>query len=336
MNIRIDQLVRSLLQKDSLEHCSLPELQQFAGRNPYLGAAQLLLAKKMQAERVDGFEDQLQKTMLYFHNPAWVEHILYDTGDAELIKAKKESASIEITEVATSEVVADQGLTDTTLPTEPETISPEETTAVTVDAIETVQTETAPEPVIEEVVAFSEPTPEIIVPENPEPAETQEVVAVTATAIPETAVINPERDPLLENPAFQTIANDQSGSDLLFEPYHTVDYFASQGIKFREDEKPKDKFGQQLKSFTEWLKTLKKGPATDVNRQNEPATEDKVVKLAENSIREEDVYTEAMAEVWEKQGNSAKAIDIYHKLSLLEPAKSTYFAAKIEDLKKLN
>ena len=54
MNIRIDQLVRSLLQKDSLEHCSLPELQQFAGKNPYLGAAQLLLAKKMQAENWKG------------------------------------------------------------------------------------------------------------------------------------------------------------------------------------------------------------------------------------------------------------------------------------------
>lgn len=336
MNIRIDQLVRSLLQKDSLEHCSLPELQQFAGRNPYLGAAQLLLAKKMQTERVDGFEDQMQKTLLYFHNPAWVEHLLYETGDAELIKAKKENAAKEITEGTATEVLSDQELTATTIQTEPLTIIPGEIISAETDVIETVESETAPESVMEAALALSEPTPQIIIPENPEPAATQEVVAVTATATPELNVINPERDPLLENPAFQTMANDQAGSDLLFEPYHTVDYFASQGIKFREDEKPKDKFGQQLKSFTEWLKTIKKGPATDVNRQNEPATEDKVVKLAENSIREEDVYTEAMAEVWEKQGNSTKAIDIYHKLSLLEPAKSTYFAAKIEDLKKLN
>ena len=40
-----------------------------------------------------------------------------------------------------------------------------------------------------------------------------------------------------------------------------------------------------------------------------------------------------MAEVWEKQGNPEKAIDIYNKLSLLEPSKSTYFAAKIEEIK---
>jgi hypothetical protein len=71
-NIQIDQLVRSLLQKDSLEQCSLQELEQFAGRHPYFGAAQLLLAKKMQVEKADGYQDQLQKTYLFFNNPMWV------------------------------------------------------------------------------------------------------------------------------------------------------------------------------------------------------------------------------------------------------------------------
>jgi len=41
-----------------------------------------------------------------------------------------------------------------------------------------------------------------------------------------------------------------------------------------------------------------------------------------------------MAEVWIKQGNTAKAEEIYRKLSLLDPLKTAYFAAKIEDLKK--
>jgi len=47
------------------------------------------------------------------------------------------------------------------------------------------------------------------------------------------------------------------------------------------------------------------------------------------------VVTEAMAEVWEKQGNAVKAQELYEKLSLLDPAKSAYFAAKIEHLKQL-
>lgn len=333
MNIRIDQLVRSLLQKDSLEHCSLPELQQFAGKNPYLGAAQLLLAKKMQAEKPEAFEDQLQKTLLYFHNPAWVEHLLNDTGQAEIIKQKKESPAKESTETVPNEPPAEHWPDDHSVQTESESVAAVESISAEPVAIETVEVEKSPEPIAEAVVTDSIPVTGG--PENPEPVLTQAAEPDNRIAKEERPAAT-ERDPLLENPAFQTAANDQGGQDLLFEPYHTVDYFASQGIKFREEEKPKDKFGQQLKSFTEWLKTLKKAPATDVNRQNEPATEDKVVKLAENSIRDEDVYTEAMAEVWEKQGNSVKAIDIYLKLSLLEPAKSTYFAAKIEELKKLN
>lgn len=71
MNVSINQLVKSLLQKDSLEHCSLPELTAYAERNPYFGAAQLLLAKKLQTESPEKFEEQYQKTLLYFHNPLW-------------------------------------------------------------------------------------------------------------------------------------------------------------------------------------------------------------------------------------------------------------------------
>ena len=51
MNVQINKLVKSLLQKDSIEQCSIQELQQYADRHPYFGAAQLLLAKKMKAEK---------------------------------------------------------------------------------------------------------------------------------------------------------------------------------------------------------------------------------------------------------------------------------------------
>jgi hypothetical protein len=40
-----------------------------------------------------------------------------------------------------------------------------------------------------------------------------------------------------------------------------------------------------------------------------------------------------MAEVCIKQGNNQKAADIYRKLSLQNPSKSAYFAAKIDQLK---
>jgi len=121
---------------------------------------------------------------------------------------------------------------------------------------------------------------------------------------------------------------------LVFEPYYTVDYFASQGIKTVVEEKPNDRLGQQLKSFTEWLKTIRQMPPQQIASMNDAGSEEKVVQLATHSLAEENVDTEAMAEVWIKQGQPEKAIGIYEKLSLLNPSKSSYFALLIEKLKR--
>ena len=121
---------------------------------------------------------------------------------------------------------------------------------------------------------------------------------------------------------------------LTFEPYHTVDYFASQGIKLSQEEKPKDRFGQQLKSFTQWLKTIKKIPPAEISKELGKGNEQKVVTQAEHSLEDREIVTEAMAEVWLKQGNTVKAIEVYNKLSLQNPAKSAYFATLIEQLKQ--
>lgn len=132
-------------------------------------------------------------------------------------------------------------------------------------------------------------------------------------------------------PVEQPSAND---SLLTFEPFHTVDYFASQGIKISAEELPKDRLGKQLRSFTEWLKIMKRLPATEMAKTPQSSAEKSVENLASHSVEESDVITEAMAEVWTKQGNRQKAIETYNKLSLLNPSKKAYFAAKIENLKE--
>ena len=50
MNVLINQLVHSLLQKATLEECSIIELQQLTGEYPYFSTAQVLLTKKLQSE----------------------------------------------------------------------------------------------------------------------------------------------------------------------------------------------------------------------------------------------------------------------------------------------
>lgn len=126
---------------------------------------------------------------------------------------------------------------------------------------------------------------------------------------------------------------EPADTGLVFEPYYTVDYFASQGIKPVTEEKPKDRFSQQLKSFTEWLKTIRQMPPEHIASLCDSSSEQKVVELAVHSLDERDVETEAMAEVWVKQGHPEKAAAIYRKLSLLNPTKSSYFAGLIENLK---
>jgi hypothetical protein len=121
---------------------------------------------------------------------------------------------------------------------------------------------------------------------------------------------------------------------LTFEPYHTIDYFASQGIQFKMEDEPTDKFGKQLKSFTEWIKTMKKLPLAEIGKSIDPQEETKVEQLASHSLNQQDVVTESMAEIWIKQGNLAKAREVFQKLSLLDPSKSAYFAEKLNDLNK--
>ena len=120
--------------------------------------------------------------------------------------------------------------------------------------------------------------------------------------------------------------------EMIFEPLFASDYFASQGIKLSEEVQPGDKLGKQLKSFTEWLKSMKKVHETKTSEGNEQIIDLTVQNLAEKSNQEPDILTESMAEAYLQQGKLKKARETLEKLSLLNPAKSAYFAAKIESI----
>lgn len=118
-------------------------------------------------------------------------------------------------------------------------------------------------------------------------------------------------------------------------PYHTVDYFASQGIKLSQELQKQDNLGVKVKKFTDWLKQMKRiGPAP-ADLGIDEAAEHQVQDIAATSNQTKEVLTEAMAEVLAKQGMNEKAIQVYKKLSFLHPDKSAYFAAKIQHLKGL-
>jgi len=116
------------------------------------------------------------------------------------------------------------------------------------------------------------------------------------------------------------------------EPYHTVDYFASQGIKTLLDNQ-NDDLGKKVRSFTAWLKTMKSLQPVQGNDSIEDDDEE-IDNGNGDQVKTEIIATEAMAEVYLKQGLAHKAIEVYAKLSLQNPANSHIFANKIIQIKE--
>ena len=188
------------------------------------------------------------------------------------------------------------------------------------------------------------PEDEITVPQNwqedgydpdntdaPEETETNEPQLVSVMDI---AAEKFEGSPLSQSlaEASKQFKEESTEQELVFAtgPYHTVDYFASQGIRLELEPKADDKFGQQLKSFTSWLKQMKRLPAIKMaDKEPDPIVAD----IATHSLEKGEIVTESMAEVLMMQGKQAQAVEVWQKLSLLHPEKSHYFASLIEKTK---
>jgi hypothetical protein len=281
MKVQLGHIVQNLFHADSLDDVPVSRLQEMAETHPYFGAGHLLLSQKLKHQQSSGFETQIQKTALYFHDPLWLHW--------QLEQHEKETVVIPL---AVPEEVP-----------EPVVVEEDESVEVTEDTYEPDSIEPPPQPNPE---ADPEPPVELPSPDTEQPA--------------------PVIEPIKADP-------DSHRDKPEFEPYHTVDYFASQGIKISNEVQPGDRLGKQLKSFTEWLKTMKRLPQTTPGQVEENGDQD-IRRIAAGSLVEKQVVTETMAEVLLKQDKRDEAIGIYEKLSLLDPSKRAYFAAKIENLKE--
>lgn len=306
-----DQLAFAITGKENLDACSQAELEQLVNRHPYFPLGHLLLASKN--KQTDIHAGNLS---LYFQHTLWAKAWLNEEGGRLQMAGEARNSETYSGEQVEGGQVAGSSMQETGETRDADVYSGGQQDN---PAFEMAEEIVITEPVITNQVVEEHN----LETNNPEPGDVLPVSNET------------EGEKEVSLPAFSFTPVEPGKNDLIFEPYHTVDYFASQGIKATEEEKPADNFGVHLKRFTDWLKVMKKLPLKEVSEQaTDPQAEQKVEKMAASSLQEKEVMTEAMAEVWEKQGNKAKAIEIYGKLSLLDPSKMAYFAAKIADLKK--
>ncbi len=152
----------------------------------------------------------------------------------------------------------------------------------------------------------------------------------------------------------------------LIQPLYTEDYFRHQGVEVADElpEEPKQVHEAPeepqtlmvMLSFAEWLTHFK----TRSQKEEEEAQEKRalrsmwqqeklaaalddepdeipedVFEMAVSSItKEDDIISEPLAQIYERQEKWSAAADMYEKLARKYPAKSTYFAARADAARK--
>jgi hypothetical protein len=305
--MELNKTIQHYFHQTSLQGVTVTELEQLAARYPYIGTLQYLLLKKMKEEKSGELDKQWQKTLLYFQNPYYLHSLV------QRLKAEPVAHPSGIPE--STEIVIPQS--------EPITSVAE---PVKEKLVKELTTELADALALAKAIAQSATEPESLTSLSTEqelPSLEEEGPALREDLLRKES---PIRIPSLKD--LGPVTDDMPS----FEPYHTIDYFASQGIKLG-NELPKDKLGRQLKSFTEWIRTMKKLPQTDIEEKLLKSGHGETIEaLAADSIETREILTETMAEVLLKQGDKARAAEIFRKLSLAHPDKSAYFATRIEQL----
>ena len=354
MNSIIENTLYHLTSQKHFEEVSEDQISGIVNEYPFFAPGQLLFSLKLNKENHFKTSSQLHKTGLFFNNPEWFAYHLqtdenrnYEVPNFETIHIKEE---IKETIYHTTETIesAPQHFQHIEIPTLEEvkglmtgnTTAPEPEDHKAVEAKEHIEPTLAEhhiEKPVHEVEHHTEQLESNIDEYDREFTDEQE-----------NEFENDESDNHFQMSIPQSISNQLADAkaglskhlpnealDIKYnnEPYHAIDYFDSQGIKLDLSKLPQDKLTRQLLKFTDWLKHVKTVSPNPKDLGTEPELETMVQSEAQHSNDSREIYTETMAEVYAKQGKLEKAIQIYIKLSFLNPNKTAFFAKKIQDLK---
>ncbi len=294
-------------------------LLALANEYPYFAPIQLLLSAKLKETNALTFNSQAQKTNFYFSNPYWV-HFLLNDFTSQNKAVEQVNALLTATVQIDTEAIVDLPINHL------EQVISATATEIATNTNESV--EAIEPPIVELANEIQIPTVESVVDLLQGINHPYEEAAATAES--NTKIANLLSEQLAD---FKKPVSEEAKLEITREPLHTTDYFASQGIKIDLSQIPQDKLTTQLRRFTDWLKYMKTDNPTAVDLDTRHDLEEAVVLIAKTSNEQKEIVTETMAEIFQKQGQVDKAIQLYIKLSFINPEKSAYFAAKIQHLK---
>jgi tetratricopeptide (TPR) repeat protein len=327
MNMHADLFYNLIRQPSALSDTPIEKIEQLTREYPWFGAAQQLLYLKKAALQSNDAQEQFFKATVYTQPQRSLELLNFNAGWNNESALETTTHSSTLSELNTS---LDQ-------------LDALQDAVATIEAEESIDLLHGQDQVpLEQLDIPVSVTPSTF----PDPLQEQDLEDAAADAMANVEVadqqeINEQETAKIKtsNSTF-TEAGSQQLTDkettpkpaFLFEPYHAVDYFASQGIKLKEEKLGNDELSRQLKTFTQWLRTMKKVYVED-KKELDPQQEKIVIDIASVSNQNAEILTETMADVLLQQGKKEQAKEIYHKLILLHPEKNSYFAQRIESLK---
>jgi hypothetical protein len=356
MNAVLEKTIYQLTKINDLSAVRVDELLQLVNEHPYFAPAQLALTAKFRHDNNEQATQQLQKTALYFSNLNWLEYHIYN-GELKKVDALLAAIPPKINQVPIASVEENKITKLVLTPEQPvPAIIPIAVADAPVVAIPTVETVNEIMQGIDKKreLSVSKIVPIQVQPDEEERQHAPEVAPDLMAYKNEVQEADDNEEDDEQAPTSNQVSNISSAFssqlagfkksfsqppakdaklDFEMEPYYTIDYFASQGIKADLTRMPQDKLTRQLLTFTDWLKKMKVVSPDPKDLGTDPELENAIKEIAQTSNEAKEIATETMAEVFVKQGKIDKAVQLYIKLSFLDPKKSSYFASKIQQLK---
>ncbi len=357
MNSIIENTLYNLTSHRNFEEISEDQISKIANDYPYFAPSQLLYSLKLKKEFNYRTPSQINRTSIFFNNPEWFSYHLqgeesnaFEIPHFDTINVKEEPVAVEhiaepieektsdnqhfqhidipsleaVQGIMTGGAIAAIAVEEAKAPSEfKNEFEPTVTEHHSETAVAEVQT-------VADTIHSVDEYDEAFTDEQENEEGSEESDANFQMSIPQ-SISNQLAD--AKAGLHKNLSGDALEINYNNEPHHAVDYFDSQGIKLDLSKMPQDKLTRQLLKFTDWLKHVKTANPNPKDLGTEPELETKVESSAQHSNDLREIYTETMAEVYAKQGKLEKAIQIYIKLSFLNPDKTAFFAKKIQDLK---